>query len=62
MPRKKVIIHDEAVVNFHTENIEPDSRLWKIVTLLAYEEEFNDPFSNIILTDDPCLLCESIGY
>lgn len=62
MPRKKAKIHEEAILNWHLDDNEVDSRLYKIIYGLAEEEDFNDLFASSMVTDEPDLLCFSIGF
>lgn len=62
MPRKKTKIHDEYVEIWHIEEHEPGSRLWKLILALAAEDEFNDPYANIAVTDDGNVLSTSLSY
>ena len=61
MPRKKVKTHDEIIENWHMDNKAMNSREWKLLFGLAEEDEFNDPYTNVIVTEEPDLLCFQIG-
>lgn len=60
MPRKKAKIREDYVIVWHLENHEPGSRQWKLVQALAAEDEFNDPYANVIVTDNTSLFCTEI--
>lgn len=60
--RKKRLVHEEILENWHLEGHVPGSRQWKLILMLAAENEFNDPWTNVMVTDHEGLFCESIGY
>lgn len=60
MPRKKAKIREEYVEVWHIEDYEPGTRLYKLIMALAMEDEFNDPYANVVVADDSTLYCNSM--
>lgn len=61
MPRKKAKIREDWIEVWHIEDYEPGSRYYKLIQALAAEDEFNDPYANVVVTDDSTLVCTNIG-
>lgn len=60
MARRKTKIREDWVEVWHLENHEPGSRLWKLTLALAAEDEFNDPYANVAVTNDSTLFCNDM--
>ena len=58
--KKKPKISEDYIEVWHIENHEPGSRLWKLVMALAEEDAFNDPYANVIVTDNSNLACNEM--
>lgn len=59
MKRKKKVTHENAIVNFHSENHSPGTREWKLLIALYKEEVFNS-LDSVVLTDEHKLLCKGV--
>lgn len=60
MPRRKAKIREEYIEIWHIEDYEPGSRLYKLIMALAAEDEFNDPYANVVVVDDSTVYCNDI--
>ena len=61
MTRRKAKIREDWIEVWHIEEHDPDSRYYKLIQALAAEDEFNDPYANVVVTDDSDMFCMSIG-
>lgn len=53
MPRckRKARKADVRIENWHIENHKPGSRYYKLILALAEEDTFNDPYTDVIVTN-----------
>lgn len=61
MPRQKAKIRQEYIEIWHIEDYEPGSRYYKLIQALAEEDEFNDPYACVAVTDDSTTFSTEIG-
>ena len=61
MPRKKAKIREDWIEIWHIEDYEPGSRYYKLIMALAEEDDFNEPYANVAVSDDSSMLCASVG-